>query len=105
MDGQPDVAGVGERRPAAVNPDSHADVAPVGPRPGAHLPLDRERCLECCRSLFEDREKIVRPRIDLATARPPDCVPVTRAHRDQRGVAVVELRQQRREPSRSIRRK
>ena len=90
-----DVAGVGERRPAAVDAgaDAHADA--VGPGARAQAALDRERGFERCGGTNEDGEELVGTRVDLATACAVHATADDGADvREQRCIAIAEPMQQ-----------
>ena len=72
VDRQADVAGLGERRPAAVDPRADAHVDAVRPRPFRHRALQLHRCIERCRRSLEHREELVAARVDLVPARRAD---------------------------------
>ncbi len=84
--GEADVAGVRQRRTAAVEADPQPDVGSLtGPSSLPHRALDRERRLKGCGAFSEDGKRLVPTRVDLVTPRLP--------HRDPDEAA--DLRQQR----------
>ena len=68
MDGEADIPDIGECRMTAVNPDTQPDLQIAGPGAVAERLLDGHRCLDSRRGAIEDREELVGPRIDFATA-------------------------------------
>ena len=95
VDGEADVAGLGQRRAAAVDPRADADVDAVRPRACGHRALDLDRGRERGGRVLEHGEELVAARVDLVPAGLADRAAQHTPHgRDERRVAVVELREQ-----------
>jgi len=69
VDGNADVPGVGQRRPAGVQSDPHEHRQVVRPSAGPHPPLDGHRGVNGGARMLEDGKHLVRARIHLAPAR------------------------------------
>src|SRR4029450_2442487 len=66
VDGEADVAGLRQRRVAAVDADPNSYLQPVGPFAGGEVALDGHRRLDGGAGALEDREELVGARVDLA---------------------------------------
>src|SRR5439155_8234834 len=64
VDGNPDVAGLADSGPAGVHPDPNADRDAARPAALPEPALDRECRLERADGFGEDREELVRSRVD-----------------------------------------
>src|SRR6266508_2466298 len=93
--GDADVAGLRQRRTAAMQPDPHANGGAARPPPLHELALDRERGLERCGRLLEHSEELIGACVHLVATRAADARPDDRAHAAEDGrVAVAERLQE-----------
>ena len=68
VDSEAEVSRVSQRWAAGVKADPNSERYALRPRPGANLPLDGERRIECGQRLFEDGEHLVGLGIDFSAA-------------------------------------
>ena len=95
VNGQTDVAHIGQCRLTAMDPDAHPHLETVDPRSAAELALDRHRRFDGGTRPLEDREELVGARVDLSTAHSKHGVPEDGPDVVQEGsVAITEPAQQ-----------
>ena len=95
VDRKPDVTAVGKRGTPAVQPDSQPHVNPLGPTPGMHRPLDRERRVKRPGGEGKHGEDVVSASGRLATTGMAHRVPhPTSDIGEQRPVSIAETAKQ-----------
>src|SRR5439155_19797771 len=62
------IARVAQRRPAAVDPHTHADLLVARPLACLEAALDLDRGCECTRCVGKGREELIGARVDLVAA-------------------------------------
>src|ERR1700720_1872688 len=89
VDGQANVARIGQRRPAGVEADPNLDRKAIRPGSSANLALDRERRLEAGHGPLEDREHLISAGLDLAAITFADRRPQEASHIGEEAVIPV----------------
>ena len=89
MHREPDVTALGEGRPAGMDADPNPDVDAVAPAVGPDRPLHRDCRVDRGRGSFEDREELVAPSVDLATAGLADGLPQQATELVQDGAVAI----------------